>query len=328
MHKHPFLSLSLSLSLDPLLLVLSFCRHAIRLFCSSEPGQAAGLWLPPAAGVDAALQLHSHAAAGGAPGRQQKLFRMPDAGGQLGQTGRSKSSVAMALYSNMFCNVTGICLLLQSRPTLVLAQCAGDTAAMAARLSSWSAGVGVLEFLLNPMAGKLSDSYGRRFFLLASPVINLVLKAAVAATAGRSLLALMLERVVNGAVTTLAGSTMCSTMLSDLYSGADLSRAYASLGSAAGAGAVIGSFLAGRISARGYSAAAVFWAAAALSAAQLALNLAVVPEVRNGGARLCLLSPQTDAHTPHNAASEDMAPARGWGGARRRCCRSGSDRSS
>jgi hypothetical protein len=68
--------------------------------------------------------------------------------------------------------------------------------------------------------------------------------------------------VVCGAVTTLAGSTMCSTMLSDLYSGAALrseratrpphgmlltcgpdpgpvpSRAYATLGSAAGAGAV------------------------------------------------------------------------------------------
>eukprot|EP01048_Picozoa_sp_COSAG05_P023448 COSAG05_NODE_5084_length_1268_cov_1.157399_1_plen_308_part_00 len=198
--------------------------------------------------------------------------------GEFGATGRTKGSIANGLYCNMFLNVTGICLLLQGRPTMLLKTLNGDTAAMTAMLSAWSSGVGLLEFLLNPMAGKLSDTYGRRAFLLASPAINTLLKAAVAATSGSVTTILMLERVINGAVTTLGGSTMCSTMLSDLYSGADLAGAYGTLGSAAGAGAVIGSFIAGRISAFGFAPRAVFWAASALAAAQIGINLALVPE--------------------------------------------------
>ena len=165
-----------------------------------------------------------------------------------------------------------------------------------------SAGVGLLEFLLNATVGSLSDAFGRRLFLFASPVVNLVLKAAVFTTQSPFMLAA--ERVVNGAITTIAGSTMCSTMLSDLYTGPDLAKAYATvrvptpcsrkrnsialhvdcdarrvqLGSAAGAGAIIGSFLGGRIMAAGYSAKATFGAAAILAALQLIMDIALVPE--------------------------------------------------
>lgn len=90
-----------------------------------------------------------------------------------------------------------------------------------------SAGVGLLEFFLNATVGRLSDAFGRRLFLFASPVVNLVLKAAVFATQSPFMLAA--ERVVNGAITTIAGSTMCSTMLSDLYTGPDLAKAYATV---------------------------------------------------------------------------------------------------
>ena len=50
------------------------------------------------------------------------------------------------------------------------------------------------------------------------------------------------------------------------------------LGSAAGAGAIIGSFLGGRIMAAGYSAKATFGAAAILAALQLVMDVALVPE--------------------------------------------------
>ena len=42
-----------------------------------------------------------------------------------------------------------------------------------------SAGVGILEFLLNATVGRLSDAFGRRLFLFASPIVNLALKAGV-----------------------------------------------------------------------------------------------------------------------------------------------------
>jgi MFS family permease len=92
---------------------------------------------------------------------------------------RSKSSIANALYLNMVMNVAGICLLLQGRPEMVLRNSGGNLDKMAGMLSLMSSGVGVLEFLLNPTAGRLSDRYGRKPFLLASPVINAVLKMTV-----------------------------------------------------------------------------------------------------------------------------------------------------
>jgi hypothetical protein len=183
---------------------------------------------------------------------------------------------ANVLYAHMCANIIGICVVLQGRPALVLANCGGNSAAMAAALANMSAGVGVLEFLLNATAGRLSDAFGRRFFLYASPVVNLLLKAGVFVTQSPFMLAA--ERVVNGAITTLAGSTMCSTMLSDLYSGAELSKSYAMLGSAAGAGAIIGSFLGGRIMAAGYGAKATFGVAAVLAGLQLLMDMALVPE--------------------------------------------------
>ena len=183
---------------------------------------------------------------------------------------------ANILYAHMMMNIVGICMVLQGRPPLVLANSAGSAALMASTLSNMSAGVGVLEFLLNSTVGKLSDTYGRRRFLLLSPIVNCALKFAV--FVNQSPLMLIIERVTNGAITTIAGSTMCSTMLSDLYSGSELANSYATLGAAAGAGAIIGSFLGGRIMAAGYSAQATFGAAAVLAAAQLVMDLLLVPE--------------------------------------------------
>ena len=94
---------------------------------------------------------------------------------------------------------------------------------MASLLSNMSACVGLLEFILNPICGKLADSFGRLRFIYASPLINCILKAAVALNPHPFCIGA--ERIVNGAVTTLAGSTMCSTMLSDLYSGEELGSA-------------------------------------------------------------------------------------------------------
>jgi DHA1 family tetracycline resistance protein-like MFS transporter len=71
---------------------------------------------------------------------------------------------------------------------------------------------------------------------------------------------------------------MCSTMLSDLYSGQDLSKAYATLGSAAGAGAIIGSFVAGRIMAFGFQAKHCFALGSLMSLSQLLINMLAIPE--------------------------------------------------
>ena len=114
------------------------------------------------------------------------------------ERGAEKKQEAMLLF-HMFCNVTGICVLLQARNILVTRQVKGDAASMAKRLSYMSAAVGVLELLVNPIAGQLSDRLGRRPFLLFGPACNMVNKLLVSACPD-SPLVLAWERVVNGAV--------------------------------------------------------------------------------------------------------------------------------
>jgi MFS family permease len=92
----------------------------------------------------------------------------------------------------MTMNIVGICMLLQSRPEMLLKQVGNDAGRMATLMANLSAAVGVFEFMLNPTAGKLSDQYGRRPFLLASPLVNIVMKALV--FVNPSLLSLSLER--------------------------------------------------------------------------------------------------------------------------------------
>ena len=76
------------------------------------------------------------------------------------------------VYFHMWANITGICVLLQARPMLMSRNLKGNAAEVARIMSYMSAGVGMLELLLNPLAGQLSDKFGRRNFLLISPLVN------------------------------------------------------------------------------------------------------------------------------------------------------------
>jgi MFS family permease len=84
----------------------------------------------------------------------------------------------------------------------------GNQLLLAKRMGQISAGVGVLELFLNPIAGQLSDRSGRRLLLVLSPFINCFNKMLVAVNP--TFWTIAWERVVDGAVTTLAGSTTCA----------------------------------------------------------------------------------------------------------------------
>ena len=139
-----------------------------------------------------------------------------------------------------------------------------------------SAGVGALELLLNPLAGQLSDKYGRRNFLLLSPLINFFNKLYVAFNP--SLAALAWERVIDGAITTLGGSTTCAASLSDLFSGQKLGKAFGNLGSAAGIGALCGSFISGRLLTRNWSPENLYLLSAFFGLIQFITNYFCVAE--------------------------------------------------
>jgi DHA1 family tetracycline resistance protein-like MFS transporter len=129
----------------------------------------------------------------------------------------------------------------------VIRAAGGDIAKAAAWIAYMSGGAGAFEFFVNPALGRLSDKYGRRPFILLSPIVNFILKFAVYATDGRMFSLVALERIVGGSITTVSGTTTSCAALGDLLSGPDLSAAYGQLGSAAGLGVLIGPFLAGSV---------------------------------------------------------------------------------
>ena len=90
---------------------------------------------------------------------------MPNSQSKAAVNNESKSKW---VYLHMWANITGICVLLQARDAMSR-NLRGNASEVARIMSYMSAGVGALELLLNPMAGQLSDKYGRRNFLLLSP---------------------------------------------------------------------------------------------------------------------------------------------------------------
>ena len=69
--------------------------------------------------------------------------------------------------------------MLTARATLLSQVSGGSKVAAAQMLAVFSSGVGVAEFLLNPVMGRLSDLYGRKVFLMQSPAVSILMKVMV-----------------------------------------------------------------------------------------------------------------------------------------------------
>ena len=82
----------------------------------------------------------------------------------------------------------------------------GDIAKVAIAMASTTSLSALLEFVLNPTMGTLSDQVGRKFFIALGPAANLLLKGLVFANP-QSEGMLTLERILGGALSTVAGTT-------------------------------------------------------------------------------------------------------------------------
>ena len=195
-------------------------------------------------------------------------------------------------------NVASLCSVLTARPSLVLETAAGAGGAagggmssvsaksVAGTLAAWTSTVGMVEFLFNPTCGRLSDQYGRKALLLLGPAISLLLKLNVARPGGATRFNLALERIVGGAATTLSGSTICSAALSDMFPDkADLAVSLARLGSAAGAGVLLGPLLGGQLIHATGDARSAYLLGAAIATAQLVLLSTTLEETLAEGKR-------------------------------------------
>jgi MFS family permease len=203
---------------------------------------------------------------------------------ELAKKTRRQSQVR-AVCTHFGLNVMAILTVLTARTTVLSQVLGGSNLQSAKTLAYLSSGVGVIEFILNPIVGKLSDAFGRKMFLAQAPFLSIWLKLLVFFKP--SLGTIALERCLGGATTTLGGSTTCGSALADLVDDpVELGQAYALMGTAAGIGVMTGPLFGALVSkvlgARwGTGARTAYLAGAAVSCVQLGVVLTNMDESLN-----------------------------------------------
>lgn len=133
------------------------------------------------------------------------------------------------------------------------------------------------QFLFGPIWGALSDHQGRRPVLLFSIGMTALMLAAFATAP--SLWALFVTRALHGVFA--ANLTVAQAYIADITTPQNRARGMGLFGAAFGVGFAVGPWLGGELS--GYGLAAPIWAAAALSALNFVLAVALLPEPERRG---------------------------------------------
>jgi MFS family permease len=186
--------------------------------------------------------------------QQKKKKKKGEGGGedeeQKQQLARQeKQRILHILYAHVTFGVMTCCVPIQAEPMLFNAIAKSDVVVAARLLSSATACMGLFEFLVNPTIGKLTDSFGRKPFMLIGPTVQMIANLFVVAKP-TSLPIVFANRFVTGACSTLSGSVTSVSAMSDLCSGAELGMNIATLWAYAGLGVIIGPLVGGQIIAR------------------------------------------------------------------------------
>lgn len=183
--------------------------------------------------------------------------------------------VAMALFIDSL----GIGIILPVAPRLVM-ELSGLSLAAAAPIGGWLAvSYALMQFLFSPVLGNLSDRYGRKPILLAS-LAALSVDYVIMGFAP-TLFWLFVGRLVAG----LAGATFATAnaVVADLIPHADRARYFGMNGAAWGMGFIVGPVVGGLLGQ--YGSRVPFFAAAAFTALNFLLALAVLRETLPTGER-------------------------------------------
>ena len=173
----------------------------------------------------------------------------------------------------------GIGIVFPIMPDLMARVGAGDTAEGSVRAGILMAAYAAAQFLFAPVVGSLSDAWGRKPVLLAA-LGFLVLDYIIMAIAGTYWL-LLIGRTLAG----LAGATYttATAYISDITPKQDRAARFGMIGAAFGLGFVLGPAIGGL--AASWHVTAPFWLAAAISAANVAFGLFILPESLKPGNR-------------------------------------------
>ena len=179
------------------------------------------------------------------------------------QQGEQRKQQQLSLVmSHVTINMAVSIMNFQTRGEILKNILGGDYSSVGRYMSYWTGLTACVEFLLNPTIGKLSDTYGRKPFMMLSPYAAIVLKTWVLLRP--SLLSLTVERVVCDGLRTLSGTTMGNAAITDLVAPDQLRSAFSTMYTALGAAIVVGPLVASRMSAR-----ATYYAAIGLACVQL-----------------------------------------------------------
>jgi DHA1 family tetracycline resistance protein-like MFS transporter len=153
------------------------------------------------------------------------------------------------IYAHVTLGVTTACIPIQAEPMLFNAIAKNDVVVAARLLSTATGCMGLFEFLVNPTVGKLTDSFGRKPFMLLGPAVQAIGNLLVAFNP--TVLPIVFGcRLVTGACTTLSGSVTSVSAMSDLCTGAELGMNIATLWAYAGLGVIVGPLVGGQIISR------------------------------------------------------------------------------
>ena len=176
------------------------------------------------------------------------------------------------IIATVVLDTIGIGLIFPVMPDL-MAQVTHGTLSEAAKWGGvLTASFAVMQFLVGPIVGNLSDRYGRRPILLTSLVV-MVLDYLVMAMA-QTIWLLLAARIVAGIAA--ATHSTASAFIADISAPDERAKRFGLIGAAFGVGFVAGPIIGGLVA--GIDPRAPFWVAAGLAAANLVFGALVLPE--------------------------------------------------
>jgi len=183
-----------------------------------------------------------------------------------------RSAAATFIFVTIVLDFMAMGVIVPVLPRLIETLGGGGAGQVAEVFGVFTAVFALLQFLVQPVQGALSDRFGRRPVILASN-FGLGLDYLLMALAP-TLAWLLLGRVIAGAA---SGSlTAASAYVADVSSNEDRAGGFGKIWAAASAGIVLGPLLGGALS--GIDLRAPFWASAALSLINAVYGLFVLPE--------------------------------------------------
>ena len=180
---------------------------------------------------------------------------------------KQKSALTL-IFLTVFIDLLGFGILIPILPAFAKKELLVDEAAIGIAIASYS----FVQFLFNPIAGRLSDKYGRRPIIIISLLINASGYVVFAFTT--SYLMLIAARIIAG----IGGSTIgaAQAYIADVTTKENRAKGMGKIGAAFGLGFVFGPLIGGFLSTYGYMITG--FAAAGFSITAFLLTIFFLPE--------------------------------------------------